>query len=447
MKTTRLLLTLIVLLGYTSAEAQILKRLRKKAEEAAERTIERKVEEKAERETEKAFDSVFNNRNDKKILKKRKRKERRKKKKKRKNREAAEEVENNTSENTAAETLNYSSDFVAGTQTVFTEQFTNVALNDFPGTWNTNGSGSVVTFGNDNTKWLRMDPNVSFTPDGITSIPKNSTLEFDLKVDDNYFKISKGIDIVFAQLNNRDVDFNQFYSYKGKKTRNAVIITLDPITHTNYGAFAKTYVNGQKNIDKTLGHNGFNKDNRTVHISIWRQETRLRFYIDGQKIWDLPKAFSNDVNYNAFMFSTHRGKPDDAFYISNIRLAKAGEDTREKLLQSGSFSTSDIQFDSGKSTLKASSIQIIEQLVAELNEMPNAQVKIIGHTDSDGSAAANKTLSRQRAYAVKEKMIKLAVTNYNRISIEGKGESQPIADNTTASGKAKNRRVEFLIIN
>lgn len=418
------------------AQAQFLKKIGKSVERAAKRTVEYKVEEKTEKESEKVFDSIFNNSNEKKIFKKKKRKKKRKSKKQQ---EQSQGSENETQDTT----VNYTSDFESGSQVIFQETFDNVSLNDFPGTWNTNGSGSIVTLGNDSKKWLRMDPNVSFTPDGITTIPINSTLEFDLKVDDNYYKISKGIDIVIAGFTNKDQDFNQYYNYKGRK--NSVVIRLDPVTHTSYGSFANTFVDNKEVLDTSLGQNGFNKDNRTVHISIWRQETRLRFYIDGQKIWDLPRAFVKGINYNTLLFGTYKGKPDDAFYISNIRLAKAAEDTREKLLDNGSFSTSDIQFDSGKSTLKASGISIIEQLVTELNESPNAAVTITGHTDSDGNASSNLTLSRARAYAVKEKMIKLGVINYDRITVQGLGDTQPLVPNNSNTNKALNRRVEFTI--
>ncbi len=427
------LLTLLSLFffGYF-AQGQILKSIGDKAKNAAERTIERKIADKSAQKTGQVMDTILNQ--DKKISKKKRRKKR------------SRNTSQNSNTSTQTQKANYNSDFEPGTMVIYEDHFSQDALNDFPVSWNTNGSGAIVTFGNSPTKWLRMEPDISYTPNHITSIPKNATLEFDLKVDDNYFQISKGIDLIFAQFNTKDIDFNQYYQYEGKKKKNSVEIRLDPISHTSYGSYANTFIDGKRIIEKTLGKNNFNENNRSVHISLWRQDTRLRLYIDGQKIWDLPRAFSPNVNYNTFMLATYKGKPDDAFYISNLRLAHAGEDTRHALLENGSYSTHDILFESGNSTLKSSSISTIQELVNVLNSSPNTKVKIIGHTDSDGSEATNLELSRERAYSVKEKMIKLGITQPKRISVEGRGESQPLADNSTAAGKAQNRRVEFIII-
>jgi OmpA-OmpF porin, OOP family len=71
-------------------------------------------------------------------------------------------------------------------------------------------------------------------------------------------------------------------------------------------------------------------------------------------------------------------------------------------------------------------------------------VQIVGHTDSDGDEAANLELSRRRAAAVKATLTKEFAIDAARMDTDGKGESQPIDSNTTPSGKANNRRVEFI---
>jgi len=68
----------------------------------------------------------------------------------------------------------------------------------------------------------------------------------------------------------------------------------------------------------------------------------------------------------------------------------------------------------------------------------------IGHTDSDGNTVDNMTLSKRRADAVKASMVKDFGIDASRLQTDGKGSSQPIASNSTAEGKANNRRVEFL---
>ncbi len=102
-----------------------------------------------------------------------------------------------------------------------------------------------------------------------------------------------------------------------------------------------------------------------------------------------------------------------------------------------------ILFDSGKSTIKAESFPIINQIILMMREHPEIKLSIEGHTDSDGSNADNQVLSEQRAQAVMNAVIKGGIDK-SRLSARGFGEENPIADNLTPEGKAKNRRVELI---
>ncbi|MEL6276536.1 MAG: OmpA family protein, partial [Bacteroidota bacterium] len=75
---------------------------------------------------------------------------------------------------------------------------------------------------------------------------------------------------------------------------------------------------------------------------------------------------------------------------------------------------------------------------------PEVQLKIEGHTDADGTDDYNLDLSQQRSEAVKAALVKEGITS-SRMEAIGLGESTPIADNSTAAGKAKNRRVAFVL--
>jgi outer membrane protein OmpA-like peptidoglycan-associated protein len=84
-------------------------------------------------------------------------------------------------------------------------------------------------------------------------------------------------------------------------------------------------------------------------------------------------------------------------------------------------------------------------LADSLRQYPNSTVQIIGHTDSDGDAAYNQQLSERRANAVASVLLNQGVPS-SRVRAFGRGESQPIASNLTAQGKAQNRRVEIVIL-
>jgi outer membrane protein OmpA-like peptidoglycan-associated protein len=87
----------------------------------------------------------------------------------------------------------------------------------------------------------------------------------------------------------------------------------------------------------------------------------------------------------------------------------------------------------------------LRAVAGNLQAYPNSVIQIVGHTDSDGEAGYNQTLSERRASAVADILLSSGVP-YNRIQTYGRGETQPVASNLTPEGKAQNRRVEIVIL-
>ncbi|ATO20560.1 hypothetical protein BS636_13215 [Acinetobacter sp. LoGeW2-3] len=104
-----------------------------------------------------------------------------------------------------------------------------------------------------------------------------------------------------------------------------------------------------------------------------------------------------------------------------------------------------IEFESGSAVLAASSAQILDEMVIALNKVGGKKVRIIGHTDSSGDTNKNFVLSQQRAEAVKAYLIAKNIPAH-LLSTEGLGASKPVADNATAEGRKKNRRIEFEVL-
>jgi len=104
-----------------------------------------------------------------------------------------------------------------------------------------------------------------------------------------------------------------------------------------------------------------------------------------------------------------------------------------------------INFETGKSDIKPESQAIIDQINEMLQSNPSLKISIEGHTDNVGTPATNKTLSENRATAVKNALITKG-TDKSRLLSKGFGQDVPIADNRTEDGKAKNRRVEIVKI-
>jgi outer membrane protein OmpA-like peptidoglycan-associated protein len=104
----------------------------------------------------------------------------------------------------------------------------------------------------------------------------------------------------------------------------------------------------------------------------------------------------------------------------------------------------DVLFNTGRSDLKAGSLENIYPVVAYLKAHPKTMVKIEGHTDKQGSADYNVELSQRRADAVREFLVNNGVA-LERITARGMGEDYPVATNSTAAGRRQNRRVEVTI--
>lgn len=106
---------------------------------------------------------------------------------------------------------------------------------------------------------------------------------------------------------------------------------------------------------------------------------------------------------------------------------------------------SGILFDVDKSDLKPTAKTNIEKLATSLKNNPDTDIMIIGHTDYTGSDSYNLGLSERRAESVKAYTMANGISG-SRLTTVGKGESEPIADNTTEAGRAQNRRVEIVIV-
>jgi OOP family OmpA-OmpF porin len=100
-----------------------------------------------------------------------------------------------------------------------------------------------------------------------------------------------------------------------------------------------------------------------------------------------------------------------------------------------------IVFDSGKAVIKPEFEKEVAKIADLAKANPNAFITIEGHTDSSGNPARNKLLSQQRAEAVRSMLVQRFSVDAARVSAVGYGSAKPVADNTTADGKAKNRRV------
>lgn len=104
----------------------------------------------------------------------------------------------------------------------------------------------------------------------------------------------------------------------------------------------------------------------------------------------------------------------------------------------------DVSFATGRADIQPSLRPILDQFASGLREQPNTELRIVGHTDSTGSDAINNPLSLERAASARDYLASRGV-QASRVQIAGRGSYEPIADNNTDAGRAKNRRVEIYL--
>lgn len=127
---------------------------------------------------------------------------------------------------------------------------------------------------------------------------------------------------------------------------------------------------------------------------------------------------------------------------ASSRSAEAA-DCEAKLRQAASAGA--ILFESSRASIRASSNKTLDNLVSVAKGCKKGRIRVEGHTDSTGRESFNKTLSEQRAMAVAEYLTKAGVAA-DRVEAVGFGQEKPVASNSTAAGRAQNRRIEFTVV-
>jgi outer membrane protein OmpA-like peptidoglycan-associated protein len=331
-------------------------------------------------------------------------------------------------------------DFIPGEKIMSVDDFSQDAVGDFPAKWTTNASGEVMTVDNREGRWLNVSKQGYYIPAFIKSLPDNFTIEYDVlfippSTPAGPNTAALAFQVINAPSGKPTFDYGPDRSY----------FELDPyLGNVNIAGYTKT---NEKLLSNEFQVKGIQRQNSfTYHVAVWRQKNRLRMYLNETKVVDAPSLLSADIKYNGIRFATSLNNDGSTWLISNFKLASGLPDTRSKLLNEGKFSTTGILFDVNSANIKAASYGTLKDIAAVLKENGAINVKIVGHTDSDGDNNANLELSKKRADAVKAMLVKEFSIDENRLQTDGKGETQPAVPNTTAEGKAQNRRVEFIKI-
>jgi OmpA-OmpF porin, OOP family len=339
-------------------------------------------------------------------------------------------------------------DFIPGEKVIYSEDFAQDETGELPLNWNTSGKAEVVTLNAFQGRWLKIYQNALYLTANKDSFTRNFTFEFDLilNVKSNGWLYPE-FQFGFLASNDLAPNDNELLREFDKYAAVNASLHLGEYGSTStrvesYLDNRKTYYSEIQNLASLEKYYG-----KPAHVAVQVQDKRIRIWFNGEKKFDLPMAVPAGYAFNQVFFKLSPSNYKDdmlSFYIGNLKVATGKPDSRHKLVEEGKFSTTGILFDVQSATIKPESSGVVREIAALMKANPDMRLKIVGHTSNDGEDAANLELSRKRAAAVKEMLVKEFGADETKLETEGRGETQPVADNKTREGKAQNRRVEFI---
>ena len=423
----RLFLMLMLAIAFSvNADAQgWLNRLKDKAVDAAKNAVERNVERKADKEASDASDAVLN-----------------KKKGSKKSKGDEADLDEAEDDDTPV-AQNQKSDFVRGSVILFEDDFAAETVGEFPSKWDLlDGNAEVKTLGG--VKAVEVTNNGVITPlikEKGAYLPEEFTIEYE------FYYWTDGKDDI--GLNDMKItlasttDRSQWAGYYGD---GVAFCLVHGVYDTESHHYAYNNGNGNETKDTHFEYK-FKKGWNKVAISF--NKRALKVYLNGKRVVNLPKvlqptwmSFQVPFDYEnlTFIRNVVIAKGAVALYDRDAQSMTAVE---KAIAETGKFVTNNILFETGKATLKPESMAEIQKVADYMKKNPTARFEVQGHTDNQGSDKINDPLSQQRAEAVVKALEGLGCDPFNMRAV-GKGSHEPVADNATEAGRAKNRRVEFI---
>ena len=415
---------LIVAIAFSvQAEAQgWLGKLKDKAVDAAKRSVENTVEQK----TEESVNDVLKS----------------KTKKKEKGDKVDTEVAAAGDDNPTTAT---SSDFKRGSVILFQDDVTAEQVGEFPSKWDL-FQGTVETKTLGGVKAINLTDNAQVQPlikEQGAYLPEEFTIEYDFyywpttSVPGNDGIGLNDMKLILAVTKDRS-DFPGEGYDSGDLT---AFVLKHGVCDTKEHGYT---FNGNKEggFDYSF-KKGWN------HVALSFNKRALKVYFNDKRVVNLPR-----VNQPTWLCFQVPFEYINLTFIRNVVIAKGAVELYDRnaqdvsavekaIQETGKFVTNNILFDTGKATLKQESMIEIMRVADYMKKNPTARFEVQGHTDNQGSDKINDPLSQQRAEAIVKALEGLGVDGFNLKAV-GKGSHEPVADNKTEEGRAKNRRVEFI---
>jgi outer membrane protein OmpA-like peptidoglycan-associated protein len=399
------------------AEAQILKDITKKVTKKAER----KADQKIDKTIDKGFEEVEEE------MKKEKEEGTQKDEESTEDTKIEEQGQQKTGKQSEDKILKPWSkyDFVPGDLVIFEDNLEGEQNGEFPSQWDLiDGYVENALFADENVIRFPIESSGATIKPLLKKkgdyLPDKFTIEFDM------------------YLSSRTSKYTVYLWDKGKSFHRPDGLHAIDVGNDQEASYAggKMYRKLPKEAQKAYPH--------WRHVAISFNVRALKIYIDQERLIMVPNVEGNptalSIKGSTYDFSQTGDYPT---LIKNIRIAEGAVKLYDRFITDGKIIANGIKFDSGEATLKPESMGVINEIVKLMKQHPEIKFSIEGHTDSDGEVQFNKTLSEQRAKTVMNQLAEQGIASDRMVS-KGFGEDVPVANNSTAEGKANNRRVEFV---
>lgn len=304
-------------------------------------------------------------------------------------------------------------DFTPGDKLLFYDDFTQDDLGEFPAHW-TLKQGTLEVAEMNGQRWLRstaIDSRFAMKAPAMPELPEFWSLEFDWYCPDN----SGNVLNVYGQKGDQQA-WQVIFPYSG---------------HNLYAGSGKVESNTPFDDDKVWG--------KVHHVMFMARGKALKVYVDQQRLANVPEI---DLTNGAPDHIDIQLWSDKQPMITAVRFAEGPKPVKDPFA-AGTLVTYGIYFDSGSDVVKPESAPVLRQIAAYLAANPTVNLKIVGHTDNQGTSAGNLDLSKRRSAAVARVLADQFKLGADRFKTDGLGDTKPMAKNDTAEGRAANRRVEF----
>jgi outer membrane protein OmpA-like peptidoglycan-associated protein len=303
-------------------------------------------------------------------------------------------------------------DFVPGDSVIFLDDFKLDDLGEFPSRWRlSGGTFEVAEMGGE--RWLRctsVDGSVRMKLPATNALPEFWTLEFDFH----------GTEPMGSALTVRALGRG------GGAAWEATFPQGSDLAFRSGDLFSTTTLEAP-----SVGGRH--------HFMFMGRGKAIKAYIDRQRVANVPEYA--DGAGTPVEFEIRLWAPSHPM-IANVRFAEGCRPAKD-MLAAGRLVTHGILFETGSDVVLAESAPVLRQVAAYLQANPAVRLRITGHTDNVGSAAANLALSARRAASVARVLSGQLAIAADRFETDGKGDTKPVSNNAKPEGRAMNRRVEF----